>query len=72
MILATIAAREESTHVATAPSRIRRAASLRCACCAGEGVAGYSTSAFSEDVEESDWSSAPAGDNVVYDVAVNM
>jgi len=42
MILATIGAREESTHVATAPSRIRRAAS------------GLQYIGLSEDVEESD------------------
>ena len=64
MILATIGAREESTHVATAPSTQPKGVSLRCACCAcwaGDGVAGYTTSAFSEDVEDSDSSSAPCG-----------
>ena len=33
---------------------------------------GYRTSAFSEDVEESDWSSTPVGYYVVYDVTVNQ
>ena len=67
----------QGKRVPTWPPR-RHAAegvSLRCACCAccaGDGVAGYSTSTFSEDVEESDSSSAPVGYNVVYDVAVNL
>ena len=71
MILATIEAREESTHVATAPSRSRRAVSLRCSCCAGDGVAGYSTSAFRRTLRSLTEFGA-VGNNVGYDVAINQ
>ena len=36
------------------------------------GRGGLQYIGLSEDVEESDWSSAPVGYNVVYDVAVNL
>ena len=71
MILATIGAREENTHVATAPSRSRRGEFSVCLLC-WRGRGGLQYIGLSEDVEESDWSSAPVGYNVVYDVAVNL
>ena len=53
-----------------APSRSRNAASLRCSCCAEDGVAGYSTSAFRRTLRSLTGFGA-VGNNVAYDVLTN-